>query len=584
MSGSDDPRAPASFWNVVRGDFFGGVAAGVVALPLALAFGVASGLGPVAGLYGAIATGIVAAVFGGTRVQITGPTGPMTLVVAGIVAANTLPSGAVNLPVVVAIVILAGLLQIALGLFRVGAYIRYVPYPVISGFMSGIGVIIIIQQLFPMLGAEPPSSEPLSILRQLHLLGGNIHWGAVALSALTIATVFILPRITKAVPASLVALVALTALAVVLALEVAVIGEIPSGLPSLVMPSLDFQRLPLLMAAAIQLAFLGAIDSLLTSLVADNRTRTQHDSNRELVGQGLGNIAAGLIGGIPGAGATMRTVVNVEAGGRSRLSGVIHGLFLAAVLLGLSGLVQHVPRAVLAGLLVAVGIGIIDYRGISHLLKVPRSDAFLMLFVLVLTVFTNLIIAVAAGLIVASFVFMKKISDITERQTTLTPVADEPWADELTIPDTIRDKLFIKHVDGPLFFGFASQFLDIARQVAAQSRLLVLRMDRISYMDQTGVYALKDALTRLNAAGVRVLVVGVSVAHLDLLEKLQVIPAVVPESDVFSDFDALKKALAGSIGEIQAKSGWGVAVRHELLFGSGNNITRPPDFRTERLP
>ena len=554
MSGSDDPRAPASFWNVVRGDFFGGVAAGVVALPLALAFGVASGLGPVAGLYGAIATGIVAAVFGGTRVQITGPTGPMTLVVAGIVAANTLPSGAVNLPVVVAIVILAGLLQIALGLFRVGTYIRYVPYPVISGFMSGIGVIIIIQQLFPMLGAEPPSSEPLSILHQLHLLGGNIHWGAVALSALTIATVFILPRITKAVPASLVALVALTALAVVLALEVAVIGEIPSGLPSLVMPSLDFQRLPLLMAAAIQLAFLGAIDSLLTSLVADNRTRTQHDSNRELVGQGLGNIVAGLIGGLPGAGATMRTVVNVEAGGRSRLSGVIHGLFLAAVLLGLSGLVQHVPRAVLAGLLVTVGIGIIDYHGISHLLKVPRSDAFLMLFVLVLTVFTNLLIAVVAGLIVASFVFMKKISDITERQTMLTPVADEPWADELTIPGPIRDKLFIKHVDGPLFFGFATQFLDIARQVAAQSRLLVLRMDRISYMDQTGVYALKDALTRLNAAGVRVLVVGVSVAHLDLLEKLQVIPAVVPESDVFSDFDALKKALAGSIREIQAKS------------------------------
>jgi sulfate permease, SulP family len=557
MSVTADPRAPASSRNVLRGDFFGGVAAGVVALPLALAFGVASGLGPAAGLYGAIATGIVAAVFGGTPVQITGPTGPMTLVVAGVVATNTLPSGAVDLPRVVEIIVLAGLLQIALGLFRVGAYIRYVPYPVISGFMSGIGVIIILQQLFPMLGADPPSSDPLSILRQLSLLGGNVTWGAVALSALTIATVFILPRFTKAVPASLVALVTLTALAVLLKLDVSVIGEIPSGLPSLVMPALDFQRLPSLIAAALQLAFLGAIDSLLTSLVADNLTRTQHDSNRELVGQGLGNIAAGLIGGIPGAGATMRTVVNVEAGGRSRLSGVIHGLFLAAVLLGLSGLVQHVPRAVLAGLLVAVGIGIIDYRGISHILKVPRSDAFLMLFVLVLTVFTDLIIAVAAGLIVASFVFMKKVSDITERQTTLSPVADEPWADELTIPDTIRNKLLIKHVDGPLFFGFASQFLDIARQAATQSRLLVLRMDRISYMDQTGVYALKDALTRLIAVGVRVLVVGVSVAHRDLLENLQVIPAVVPESDVFSDFDALKKALVVSIGEMQAKSDTG---------------------------
>ena len=554
MNMSDNPRRPAWSWNIVRGDFFGGVSAGVVALPLALAFGVASGLGPVAGLYGAIATGIVAAVFGGTPVQITGPTGPMTLVVAGIVATNTLPSGAVNLPDVVAAVVLAGLLQIALGLFRIGAYIRYVPYPVISGFMTGIGVIIIVQQLFPMLGAESPSSQPLAILSQLQLLGGNIKLPAVVLSGLTIATVFILPRFTKAVPASLVALVALTALAMLLALEVSVIGKIPSGLPSVVMPSFDFQRLPPLLAAAIQLAFLGAIDSLLTSLVADNLTRTQHDSNRELVGQGLGNIAAGLIGGIPGAGATMRTVLNVEAGGRSRLSGVIHGLFLAAVLLGLSGLVQHVPHPVLAGLLVAVGIGIIDYRGISHLLKVPRSDAFLMLFVLVLTVCTNLIIAVAAGLIVASFVFMKKVSDITERQTTLTPVSDEPWADELGIPDTIRNKLFIKHVDGPLFFGFASQFRDIARQAAAQSRLLVLRMDRISYMDQTGVYALRDALRRLNAAGVHVLVVGVSVAHLDLLEKLRVIPVVVPKSDVFSDFDGLKKAVGGRIEEMQAKS------------------------------
>ena len=550
---SDTSRLSASGWNVVRGDFFGGVAAGVVALPLALAFGVASGLGPVAGLYGAIAAGILAAVFGGTPVQITGPTGPMTLVVTGIVAANTFPSKEVNLSIVVAIIVLAGLVQIALGLLRVGTYIRYVPYPVISGFMSGIGVIIIIQQIFPMLGVDPPSSNPLTIIRELYLLQGNIKWSAVALSSLTIATVFILPRFTKAIPAPLVALVVLTTLTVLLGFEVSMIGEIPSGLPSLVIPSFEFRQLPLLTAAAIQLAFLGAIDSLLTSLVADNRTRTQHDSNRELVGQGIGNIAAGLIGGLPGAGATMRTIINVEAGGRSRLSGVIHGLFLAAVLLGLSALVQYVPRAVLAGLLVAVGVGIIDYRGFSHLRKMPQSHAFLMLFVLVLTVLTDLITAVAAGLILASFVFVKRVSEIMERQTTLTPVADEPWADELTIPHSVRDKLFIKHVDGPLFFGFATEFLDIARQAGAQSKVLVLRMDRISYMDQTGVYALKDALIRLNAAGVRVLVVGISLLHRDLLENLQVIPAVVPESDVFSDFDALKSTLEGSIRKMQAE-------------------------------
>jgi SulP family sulfate permease len=508
-------------------------------------------LGPVAGLYGAIATGIIAAIFGGTPVQITGPTGPMTLVVASVLAMNTLPSATVNLPAVVGIFVLAGLLQIALGVLRVGSYIRYVPYPVISGFMSGIGVIIIIQQLFPMLGIEPPSSNPWAILRNLHLIHGNIDWSAVVLSALTIATVFILPRYTQAVPASLVALVLLTIVAVLLKLDVPVIGEIPSGLPSLVIPSFEAQQLPALLSVALQLALLGAIDSLLTSLVADNLTHTQHNSNRELVGQGLGNIAAGLIGGLPGAGATMRTVLNINAGGRSRFSGVIHGMFLAAVLLGLSGLLQHVPRAVLASLLVTVGIGIIDRRSFRHILKLPRSDVFLMLFVLVLTVFTDLIIAVAAGLIVASFVFMKKIGDVAERQTTLSTIADEPWADELTIPDTIRDKLLIKHVEGPLFFGFASQFLDIARQAAVRSKILVLRVDRISYIDQTGVYALNDALIRLNAAGVRVLVVGVSLAHRDLLERLEVIPAVISEVDLFSDFDALKKALSRVMDEVE---------------------------------
>lgn len=555
MSATAGPPIPASSWKGGRGDLFGGVAAGVVALPLALAFGVASGLGPVAGLYGAITTGIVVAVFGGTPVQISGPTGPMTLIVAGVVAANTLPSGEVSLPAVVGIVILAGAVQIALGMLRIGSYIRYVPYPVISGFMSGVGVIIILQQIFPMAGAESATSAPLGILRSLPHLSGHVQWGAVLLSGLTLGTVFLFPRVTKAVPSSLVALVALSALGVLLKLDLPVIGEIPSGLPRLVMPSIDVHRLPAILAAATELAFLGAIDSLLTSLVADTLTGTQHDSNRELVGQGLGNIAAGLIGGIPGAGATMRTVINVEAGGRSRLSGVVHGLFLAAVLLGLSGLVRHVPRAVLSGLLVAVGIGIIDTRGLRHLLKVPRSDAFLMVLVLVLTVASDLITAVAAGLILASFVFVKKISDVTGRATTLTPVVDQPWADELELPEGIRNRLFIKHVDGPLFFGFASQFQDLGRQAGRESRLLVLRMDRISYMDQTGVYALRDALRGLIAAQVRVLVVGVSVAHRDLLEKLQVIPAVIPDHDVFVDFSALRASLPGIVRGLQAPPG-----------------------------
>jgi len=543
---SASPESSPSRSSTLRGDLFGGLAAGVVALPLALAFGVASGLGPAAGLYGAIALGIIAALLGGTPVQISGPTGPMTLVVTSLVAAHTLPSGAVDLRSLVGVLVLTGLVQVGLGMARLGAYIRYVPYPVISGFMTGIGVIIILQQLFPLLGVVPPASDPLSIVRQLYLIGGNVRWPAVVLSVATVAMVYVFPRLTKVVPASLVALVTLTAVSFALKFDVPVIGEIPSGFPKVLLPSFDLRAVPAMVVPAFELALLGAIDSLLTSLVADNVTRSQHDSNRELVGQGVGNMVAGLLGGLPGAGATMRTVVNVNAGGKTRLSGVVHGLFLVAVLLGLSGLVQYVPRAVLAGLLVTVGIAIIDTRGFAHLRQAPRADAFMMLLVLVLTVFADLIVAVIVGLIIASFVLVKKVSDVAAQQTVLTPVADEPWADELSIPEPIRSKVLIKHVEGPLFFGFANQFRNISRQ-AELAKLVVLRMDRISYMDQTGAYALEDAVGRLSEAGVRVLLVGLPILQVDLLERLRLIPAVVPKSDVFADFEALKKVLPGQV-------------------------------------
>ena len=549
---SASPESSPSRSSTLRGDLFGGLAAGVVALPLALAFGVASGLGPAAGLYGAIALGIIAALLGGTPVQISGPTGPMTLVMTSLVAAHTLPSGAVDLRSLVGVLVLAGLVQVGLGMARLGAYIRYVPYPVISGFMTGIGVIIILQQLFPLLGVVPPASDPLSIVRQLYLIGGNVRWPAVVLSVATVAMVYVFPRLTKVVPASLVALVTLTAVSFALKFDVPVIGEIPSGFPKVLLPSFDLRAVPAMVVPAFELALLGAIDSLLTSLVADNVTRSQHDSNRELVGQGVGNMVAGLLGGLPGAGATMRTVVNVNAGGKTRLSGVVHGLFLVAVLLGLSGLVQYVPRAVLAGLLVTVGIAIIDTRGFAHLRQAPRADAFMMLLVLVLTVFADLIVAVIVGLIIASFVLVKKVSDVAAQQTVLTPVADEPWADELSIPEPIRSKVLIKHVEGPLFFGFANQFRNISRQ-AELAKLVVLRMDRISYMDQTGAYALEDAVGRLSEAGVRVLLVGLPILQVDLLERLRLIPAVVPKSDVFADFEALKKVLPGQVEALMGR-------------------------------
>ena len=539
----------SSQFTITRGDIFGGLTAGVVALPLCLAFGVASGLGAASGLYGGIILGIAASLLGGTAVQVSGPTAPMTLIAAGVVAANTLPTGQVNLSNVFAVFLLAGALQALFGIARLGRYIRFLPYPVISGLMTGIGLIIIVQQIFPAAGLDSPSSNPLAILKSLGALQDGVRPGAVLLAAATVGLSFLLPRIISVVPPSLVALVALTVIAAALGVPAPTIGDIPGGLPHFVTPRFDFADPKLIITAAFQLAFLGSIDALTTSLVADNITRTHHDSNRELVGQGVGNIAAALFGGIPGAGAFMRTAINIRAGGRHRSSGVIHGLFLLAVMLGLSGVVQYIPHAVLAGILISAGLSIIDYRSLGHVLRAPRADSLLMLLVLVLTIFTDLITAVGIGMVVASFIFMASIARIMEERTKLTLVEDEPWADEIKIPEEMRTRLLIKHVDGPLFFGFAHAFRKLSSQ-ATDGKMLVLRMERVSYMDQSGIYALQDVLVDLEAANLRVFLVGLSQSQIDQLEALQVVPNLMPRENVFDKFEAFRRELPGIIEKL----------------------------------
>lgn len=536
------------------GDLFGGISAGVAALPLCLGLGVLSGLGPEAGLYGAITLGILASLLGGAPVLVSGPTAPMTLVSAGIVAASLLPDGRVNIGLIVAVFLLTGVFQVVLGLLRLGSLIRYVPYSVISGFMSGIGVIIIVQQIFPMAGMASPSSEPAAIIARLPTLPAGIAWPAALLSAATIAIIYLLPRVTRLVPSSLVALVAVTAVSLLPGVNAPRIGSIPSGLPALVLPNFDIANADLVVTAAAELALLGAVDTLLSALLADNLIKTHHDSNRELIGQGIGNMVAALIGGLPGAGASIRTIVNIKAGGRTRLSGVIHGLFLIAVLFGLSETVGLIPHAVLSGILVAAGVGCIDMRGLGHIAKVPRTDAGLMVLVLILTVFSGVITAVAVGMVAAALIFMKKVADISEQQTTISSLADEPWADEFDLPAVDRDRLLIKHVEGPLFFGFARGFSEIAPRALA-GKLIVLRMDRVSFMDQSGAYALQDVLVDLKSAGLRVLIVGLPVAQRDILEALQLIPDAVPEDDLFPDFLSLKAALPRVLSEIEAVHG-----------------------------
>ena len=525
----------------LRGDFFGGLTAGVVALPLALAFGLQSGMGAIAGLYGAIAIGIIAAWFGGTPTQISGPTGPMTVVSAVIIAkAIEVHGGSLEaaLGSIIAIFLLSGIFQILLGIFKVGQYVRYMPYPVVSGFMSGIGVIIIVLQVFPFLGHASPK-KILDIFSTLPEIIGDIKLASVALTLATIATIYLFPRITKIVPSALVALVALTIVATLLNLDVAVISDIPEGFPSIMLAELgnvDWMHPMALVIPALTLAALGTIDSLLTSIVADNMTKTQHNSNKELIGQGLGNMAAAAIAGIPGAGATMRTVVNINSGGRTRISGVIHGLALLIVLLGAGAYAKLIPLPVLAGILITVGIGIIDYKGLKHIVDVPRSDAFVMLVVLIMTVFVDLLQAVAVGMVLASILFMKKMSDIAEDKSAEGSVEefglDEIWPDNIKLTDDIRHKVFIKYFDGPIFFGFASKFQEMTQR-SPDVDVVILRMGRVPYIDQSGLYAIEDAIMALQDKKILVLITEIQDQPADMLRGVGLIPEMIPEERLY---------------------------------------------------
>ncbi|WP_339893354.1 SulP family inorganic anion transporter [uncultured Algibacter sp.] len=600
----------------IKGDAFGGITAGIVALPLALAFGVSSGLGPTAGLYGAIFISFFAALFGGTSTQISGPTAPMTavsmIVIAGIIATN---DGDVSkaLPVILTVFLLAGLMQVGLGVLGLGKYIRYIPYPVVSGFMTAIGVIILLTQILPSLGYYPkedgefvntfkPQAEEVilenilkeeagegilvlenfketiyradeisqaDILKESQTLAAkeasgalgaikaipkalqNINWLELILALGTIFIIYGFKRITKAVPSTLVALIVMSGIAIGFGLNYRPIEEIPSGLP---IPNLEiFTSFKLgsitpYIFTALTLALLGAIDSLLTSVVADNMTKTKHKPNKELVGQGIGNSIAAVFGGIPGAGATIRTVVNITSGGKTKLSGMIAGIMLLIILLGLGPLASKIPAAVLAGILITVGIGVMDYKGLKAIPSLPKdikvgpfkmsSEVLIMIVVLLLSTFWNLVYAVGVGLVIASLMFMKKIGDLTAERSDVKPLKEEVWADESNFPISLKEEVFIKHLKGPLFFGSTSDFQQLTAQIPDTAKTVILRLGRMQYMDQSGLYAMEDMLQELNKKEVEVLFVGLLRQPKYMMERIDIIPDLIPNEHIFKDFKA----------------------------------------------
>jgi SulP family sulfate permease len=577
-------------------DLLGGITAGVVALPLALAFGEQSGLGAAAGLYGAAFLAFFAALFGGTPTQISGPTAPMTalsmVIVAGLLQAFE-GKQEEALAVILMVFLLAGIFQIILGILRLGVFVKYIPRTVVSGFMTGIGVIILITQTLPALGYYSgtdeevvksffPRAEELilerileeeaedgilvleefnetidranlityeDILAEATVLAQNdskgvigsikylpraiahLSWLELLLTLVTIGIIYGFRKITKHIPSTLVALLLVAGLAFTLGFDYVRIQEIPKGYPAF---HLDiFQRFDLhaftpYIFSALMLAFLGSIDSLLTSLVADNMTRTQHKPNKELIGQGIGNSIAAFFGGIPGAGATIRTVVNIQSGGKTRLSGMISGLLLFAIIIYLGPVASEIPAAVLAGVLITVGIGVMDHRGLKGLPNMEFSEKAVLITVLVLTVFWQLVYAVALGLVMASIVFLKKMSDISARRIIIKNLHSseeyEPrWRDEEMIRPEIRDKVFFKHLNGPIFFGMVNELRTVFKELG-DIHILIIRMEKVPFIDQTGLYTLEEAIKELHDREVIVGFTGLSKKSEDLLRKMRMIP------------------------------------------------------------
>ena len=549
-----------------RGDLFGGLTAGIVALPLALAFGVSSGLGPSAGLYGAIFVSFFAALFGGTPTQISGPTAPMTAVSMVFIAeilANFDGDVSKALPTILAVFLLAGLIQIILGFIGLGKYIRYIPYPVVSGFMTAIGVIILVTQIAPSVGYyakedssyvqqfKPQAEEVIlenllkeevdegilvledftttidraekiteeHIMTEAKTLAGkeasgvvgtfkvfprifnNILYTELILALLTIFIIYGFKRITKKVPSTLVALFVVSLGAYILGVDYRPIAAIPSGLPIPqwgLFASFGIDTVTQYIFTAITLALLGAIDSLLTSVVADNMTKTVHEPNKELVGQGIGNSFGALFGGIPGAGATIRTVVNINSGGKTRLSGMIAGLLLLFILLAIGPIASQIPAAVLAGILITVGIGAMNYKGLRAIPFMPRTEVIILIVVLVLSSIWNLVYAVGIGLVIASLMFMKKIGDLTAASYNVKSLQKEAsWKDEKSFPKGLKEEVFIKHLEGPLFFGSTAKFTETAKQIPTTASTLVIRLDKVPYIDQSGLYALESIIIDL---------------------------------------------------------------------------------------
>ncbi|MBA6233979.1 SulP family inorganic anion transporter [Colwellia sp. MB3u-28] len=533
----------------LKGDLFGGVTTAVISLPLALAFGVASGAGAEAGLWGAIMVGFFAALFGGSSSLISEPTGPMTVIMTAVLTTMMAKYPETGLAISFTIVMMAGAFQILLGTLKLGKYITLMPYSVISGFMSGIGVILIIMQLSPLLGQASPVGGVTGTLLSLPTLLSNIKFSELFLALLTLGILFFLPkRYRKYVPAQLVALVSVTLISMLLFNneDIRRIGEIPAGLPSLVIPHFNTEIFTTMVIDALVLGTLGCIDTLLTAVIGDSLTRKEHDPDKELRGQGIANMISGLFGALPGAGATMGTVTNIQVGARSPLSGIIRALVLALVVLVAAGLTEPIPMAVLAGIAVYVGFNILDWSFIQRAHKVSIQGMAIMYGVMLLTVFVDLIVAVGLGVFISNIIVIERLSREQARQ--VKAISDSDGDDvplnsrERKLLEKANGKVLFFYLSGPMIFS-VSKAISRQHTRVAEYDVMILDLTDVPMIDETVGLALENAVKDALDAQCEVFLLCPNEQTRQQLEKCNVLD-LVPNKNIYSFRDeALQAAL-----------------------------------------
>ncbi|WP_299872285.1 SulP family inorganic anion transporter [uncultured Cocleimonas sp.] len=513
----------------IRGDAFGGITAAVIALPMALAFGVASGAGAEAGLYGAILVGLFASLFGGSPTLMSEPTGPMTVVFTAVIAKLIASDPENGLSMAFTVVVMAGLFQMAFGAMRLGKFVTMMPYSVVSGFMSGIGIILIILQIGPLLGHANPSGGVITILQKIPDLFTDIKVHELILGVITVAILFLMPsRFKRYFPPQLLALVVVTLISILLFTnsDIRRIGEIPTGLPEFRVPVFSVDQWQIMFVDAIVLGVLGCIDALLTSVVADSLTRTQHNSDKELIGQGIGNIMSGLFGGLPGAGATMGTVVGIQAGSQSALAGLVRVALLVVVVFWLAGLTAIIPLAVLSGIALKVGIDIIDWGFLKRAHRISLKGTVITYSVIALTVFVDLIVAVGIGLFVANVMTITRLSELQE--VNVKAVLDPDESDlklndrEYEMMKASNNRILLFYMRGKMIFGTSRVISRRNSEVEGRDSLVVDLTD-VSYLGVSAALALEEAILDMLRAKRAVFIAGANEQSMNRLNNLGLI-------------------------------------------------------------